>query len=98
VASTEAQRSLHAGLIGPTHEAAIALARSLGAAGWKVNGAGGEGGSLTIVAGSGPATATAAELAAALIALDPTWEVLDLRPSSSGVTVSRRGRRLPSRR
>ena len=55
----------------PAHEAAIDVARALGAAGWKVNGAGGDGGSLTVVAGSGPATATAAELAAALVAARP---------------------------
>jgi D-glycero-alpha-D-manno-heptose-7-phosphate kinase len=66
VASTEAQRALHQGLIGATHQAAIDLARSHGAAGWKVNGAGGDGGSLTVLAGPGSG---APEMARALGAL-----------------------------
>ncbi|WP_426572540.1 hypothetical protein [Aquihabitans sp. McL0605] len=88
-ASTEAQRSLHAGLIGPAHQAAIEVARSRGAAGWKVNGAGGDGGSLTIVTGRGPGATTAAELTAALLAVDPSWRIVDLVPSAVGVTVRR---------
>jgi D-glycero-alpha-D-manno-heptose-7-phosphate kinase len=75
VASTEAQRDLHAGLVGAAHQAAIDVAASLGAAGWKVNGAGGDGGSLTVVAGAGGAD----ELGAAVAAVDPTWRVLRLR-------------------
>ncbi|WP_421122058.1 hypothetical protein ACE2AJ_20805 [Aquihabitans daechungensis] len=75
-ASTEAQRDLHAGLVGPAHQAAIDAARSAGAAGWKVNGAGGDGGSLTIVAGSEGRAA----VEAALGALDPTWRIVRLGP------------------
>lgn len=77
VASTEAQRDLHAELIGPAHQAAIDHARAHGAVGWKVNGAGGSGGSLTILTGSQPAT----ELIEALQLLGPTWTFPTLRPS-----------------
>jgi D-glycero-alpha-D-manno-heptose-7-phosphate kinase len=49
--NTEAQRRLNAYLI--SHDAAkvIQIAREHGALGWKVNGAGGDGGSLTILCG-----------------------------------------------
>ncbi len=69
VASTEAQRELHAGLIGPAHQAAIDVARAHGAVGWKVNGAGGDGGSLTVLAAENGAPA----LRAALSAVDRSW-------------------------
>jgi D-glycero-alpha-D-manno-heptose-7-phosphate kinase len=80
VASTEAQRELHAGLVGPAHQAAIDVARSHGAVGWKVNGAGGDGGSLTILAG----TSGAAGLAEAL-AREPAWQVVDVQLAPDGL-------------
>lgn len=85
VASTEAQGRLHPGLVGPAHRRAIDLARQAGAVGWKVNGAGGDGGSLTVVAPPGGA-ATVRE---ALAAGDPAWQVLDLTPTDQGMTVTR---------
>jgi len=75
--ATEAQEQLHPALVGVAHRAAIDIARSLGAAGWKVNGAGGDGGSLTLLAG--PSGAPTAELAAALRAHDPSWVTPSLR-------------------
>ena len=51
IASTEAQADLHPDLVSPLAWEIIALARANGAVGWKVNGAGGEGGSLTLLAG-----------------------------------------------
>jgi D-glycero-alpha-D-manno-heptose-7-phosphate kinase len=48
-AATEVQRSLHPSLISEGADALIELARSHGSLGWKVNGAGGGGGSLSIV-------------------------------------------------
>jgi D-glycero-alpha-D-manno-heptose-7-phosphate kinase len=77
VAATEAQRDLHAGLIGPAHQAAIDTAQAHGAVGWKVNGAGGDGGSLTLVAASG----SAERLRAVLQEVDASWTVLALRPA-----------------
>lgn len=47
--NTEAQRRLHPALIGTEASQVIAIAREYGALGWKVNGAGGEGGSITIL-------------------------------------------------
>ena len=51
IENTEAQRSLHPQLIGAAHQEIIDIAREYGALGWKVNGAGGEGGSLTLLTG-----------------------------------------------
>lgn len=49
--NTEAQRRLNPRLISDDADAIIDLAREFGALGWKVNGAGGEGGSITILCG-----------------------------------------------
>jgi D-glycero-alpha-D-manno-heptose-7-phosphate kinase len=51
VANTEAQRSLHPDLVSDEAQAVIDAAAAAGALGWKVNGAGGDGGSVTIVCG-----------------------------------------------
>ncbi len=48
---TEAQADLHPALIGPHHQRIIEIARAHAALGWKVNGAGGAGGSVTILSG-----------------------------------------------
>jgi D-glycero-alpha-D-manno-heptose-7-phosphate kinase len=48
-ANTEAQRRLHDDLVCRDADAVIAAARAHGALGWKVNGAGGEGGSITLL-------------------------------------------------
>jgi D-glycero-alpha-D-manno-heptose-7-phosphate kinase len=50
--NTEAQRNLHPKLIGSEAQQIINIAREYGAAGWKVNGAGGEGGSVTLLSGT----------------------------------------------
>ncbi len=50
VHNNECQRALFSGLVSPAADAAAAVARGHGAAGWKVNGAGGRGGSLTVLA------------------------------------------------
>ena len=49
--NTEGQRELHSALIGPGHQAIIDIAKRYGAIGWKVNGAGGDGGSVTLLCG-----------------------------------------------
>lgn len=51
IANTQAQERLHPSLVNSEARAVIDLARSHGAVGWKVNGAGGDGGSLTILSG-----------------------------------------------
>ncbi len=50
VRNNEQQRALFAGLVGQDADAVAAVARKFGAAGWKVNGAGGKGGSMTVLA------------------------------------------------
>jgi D-glycero-alpha-D-manno-heptose-7-phosphate kinase len=81
VANTDAQRALHPHLVGADAGSLIALAREHGARGWKVNGAGGEGGTVTVV---GPATAEAhRRLLAAIDAVAP-WHRLPLTFSSHG--------------
>lgn len=49
--NTEAQGRLHPELINPDAKKVIEIAKAHGALGWKVNGAGGNGGSLTILCG-----------------------------------------------
>jgi D-glycero-alpha-D-manno-heptose-7-phosphate kinase len=51
--NTKAQRRLHPKLVSADVDKVIQIAESYGALGWKVNGAGGEGGSLTLLCGSG---------------------------------------------
>ncbi|MCE5258411.1 MAG: GHMP kinase [Chloroflexi bacterium] len=51
VANTEGQRNLHPNLVSKDAQQVIDIARSFGALGWKVNGAGGEGGSITLLCG-----------------------------------------------
>lgn len=49
IANTDAQGRLHSELISPEAWKIIEIAREHGAVGWKVNGAGGDGGSLTLL-------------------------------------------------
>jgi D-glycero-alpha-D-manno-heptose-7-phosphate kinase len=49
IANTEAQKALHHDLVSPQHQAVIDVAKEFDALGWKVNGAGGDGGSVTLL-------------------------------------------------
>jgi D-glycero-alpha-D-manno-heptose-7-phosphate kinase len=49
IQNTEAQGRLHPALISPEASRVIEIACDHGALGWKVNGAGGDGGSVTIL-------------------------------------------------
>ena len=51
IENTEAQGRLHPDLVSPDARRVIDIAKAYGALGWKVNGAGGDGGSLTILSG-----------------------------------------------
>lgn len=51
IENTEAQRRLHPELISAEADKVISTAKQHGALGWKVNGAGGDGGSLTLLCG-----------------------------------------------
>jgi D-glycero-alpha-D-manno-heptose-7-phosphate kinase len=52
IENTEAQARLHPELVSKDARRVIAIAREYGALGWKMNGAGGEGGSLTLLCNS----------------------------------------------
>jgi D-glycero-alpha-D-manno-heptose-7-phosphate kinase len=49
IANTEAQMSLHPDLVGPDAREVISFAAERGSPGWKVNGAGGDGGTVTVL-------------------------------------------------
>ncbi len=51
IENTEAQRLLHPDLVSADADRIIEIAKAHGALGWKVNGAGGEGGSVTLLCG-----------------------------------------------
>lgn len=55
IENTEAQSALHPALVSDTMKKVIEVAKRYGAIGWKVNGAGGEGGSMTILSDYDPA-------------------------------------------
>lgn len=87
VLNTDAQAALDPQLISGDAQSVIDAAKRHGAFGWKVNGAGGDGGSVTVVGGE-----DVVELRAALAEL-PGVEVLDLQPTTTGLhVVDDRGR------
>ncbi len=80
----ETIRTFHPDLISEDADRAVDLARQHGALGWKVNGAAGNGGSVTVV---GPVDLEAnRRMRAALAAVDG-WTLLDHRISDAGVLV-----------
>ncbi len=84
IANTAAQGSLHPELVGADAKHVIAVAREHGAIGWKVNGAGGDGGSLTLLSAT-EEDKTALEYR--LAALDERYRVLPMHISPIGLTV-----------
>jgi D-glycero-alpha-D-manno-heptose-7-phosphate kinase len=83
--NTDAQRLLHDGLVGEHARAAIDVAAANGARGWKVNGAGGEGGSLTLLCG--PDLRAKRELVRALRGADPRFRIIPISLAWSGLRV-----------
>lgn len=83
--NTEAQAELHPDLVSADARAVIDVARSHGAVGWKVNGAGGEGGSLTILCG--PSATQKRAMVAALAQADPLFQWIPTHLSRSGVRI-----------
>ena len=73
--ATDLQSRLHPGLVGPAHTTAIGVARRSGALGWKVNGAGGNGGSLTVIFAN---TDAAQSFSHTLRATHAEWTICDL--------------------
>jgi D-glycero-alpha-D-manno-heptose-7-phosphate kinase len=83
VVNTEAQRRLHPDLVGADAQRVIDLAAGDGAAGWKVNGAGGGGGSVTLL--SGADDGARARLVDAIAHADLPWAVIPVHLSSAGL-------------
>jgi D-glycero-alpha-D-manno-heptose-7-phosphate kinase len=84
IANTDAQGALHAGLVGADARRVIEVAAAQGAVGWKVNGAGGDGGSVTILS-AGLEAKVAVEQRVAM--LDVRYRVLPIQVSRAGLEV-----------
>ena len=83
--NTEAQAALHPSLVSDDARRVIEIARAHDAAGWKVNGAGGDGGSLTLLAGASAGSRHA--IAAAIDRAGRGWRVIPTRLSPRGLRV-----------
>jgi len=84
IANTEAQGSLHPGLVGVDARRVIEFAAARGAVGWKVNGAGGDGGSVTILSANREDKQT---LDQRVTVLDKRYRVLPIHISPVGLEV-----------
>jgi D-glycero-alpha-D-manno-heptose-7-phosphate kinase len=85
IANTEAQRALHPELIGSDARRVIELAEGQGAIGWKVNGAGGGGGSVTLLSAS---VEDKRALEQRVGELQATYRVLPIAISETGLRVT----------
>jgi D-glycero-alpha-D-manno-heptose-7-phosphate kinase len=83
--NTEAQRHLHPNLISAEAEQIIQIAREYGALGWKVNGAGGEGGSITLL--SGPSMSHKRAMIEAIEQTNPLFQNIPIYLSRFGLRV-----------
>ena len=78
----KAQRSLHPALISPVAEKVVEIAQVYDVLGWKVNGAGGDGGSLTLL--SGPRRDVQRAMLADITADNPAVRVIPIKLTSTG--------------
>jgi len=83
--NTEAQRNLHPKLISADAQQVIDIAREYGALGWKVNGAGGEGGSLTLL--TGPSMSQKRAMLRAIEETNPLFQNIPIYLSRFGLRV-----------
>jgi D-glycero-alpha-D-manno-heptose-7-phosphate kinase len=83
--NTDAQENLHASLVSQGARLAIEVAVAHGAWGWKLNGAGGDGGSITILCG--PDMSVKRRMIDALGDADPRFEVIPTHLSRHGVRI-----------
>ncbi len=86
-ANTTAQRELHADLVGVLAQRVIDVADAHGATGHKVNGAGGDGGAITLLTDGDPRSKR--DLSDAVTAIGPGCTVLPVRLSHDGLRVRR---------
>ncbi len=84
ISNTEAQRMLHPAIVGTDASRVIEFASAEGAIGWKVNGAGGEGGSVTILSST---TEAKDALEDRIAALDQRYRVLPFELTIEGLRV-----------
>ncbi len=84
-ANTEAQRRLHPSLVGADAQRVIAAVAARGALGWKVNGAGGEGGSLAVLCP--PGAGERADIESAIARASTTCRVLPTSMALAGLQV-----------
>jgi len=85
IANTEAQRALHPKLVSAEAEQVIEIAKAHGALGWKVNGAGGDGGSLTLL--SGPSMSAKRAMIRAIEQANPLFKSIPIYLSRMGLRV-----------
>lgn len=85
IENTEAQGRLHPYLISQDAQRVIQIAKEFGAIGWKVNGAGGEGGSLTILCSE--SSFVKRELIRAIEAANPSYKNIPIHLSRQGLRV-----------
>ena len=83
--NTLAQRQLHPDLICPDANAIMTTAKKCGALGAKVNGAGGDGGSITIIASADPQQKN--NMINAITVLNPQFSFLPISINRQGLTV-----------
>jgi len=83
-ANTDAQAALHPALVGADARRVIDVAARERAVGWKVNGAGGDGGSVTLLSATPKA---ARELEQHVSGLDARYRVLPITASAAGLVV-----------
>jgi D-glycero-alpha-D-manno-heptose-7-phosphate kinase len=83
--NTEAQQGLHPELVSASHAAVIEVAKRFDALGWKVNGAGGDGGSVTIL--GSPQSAANREMLRAITVEVPGTQSIPIHLSPQGLRV-----------
>lgn len=83
IENTEGQRSLHPHLVSEEADQVIDLAKHYGAIGWKVNGAGGKGGSLTLL--FGPEGEKKRRFIREVNQLNPAFQVIPIYLSRMGL-------------
>ena len=83
--NTEAQRELNEYLVSDAAQKVIDCARAHGALGWKVNGAGGDGGSVTLLAG--PSMSKKREMMEAIEAIEPAIRRIPIYLSRYGLRI-----------
>jgi D-glycero-alpha-D-manno-heptose-7-phosphate kinase len=83
--NTTAQHILHPALIGTEARELIALAQEHGVLGWKVNGAGGEGGSVTLLCGA--SASARRSLLRTIVQANPLFQPIPIYLSRTGLRV-----------